>query len=235
MTEREAQRLTEIEAGEYVAVTVEDDGMGMTPETLGHAVEPFFTTKDVGQGSGLGLSQVYGFARQSGGQLEIVSALGSGTKVSLYLPTMSNRADRRPPVAPLPEEAENRGNVLVVEDDPDVLEIAIEAMRGFGYRVHYARDAHSALTILDSEPNIDLLFTDVVMPHGINGVELARNARQLRPEMRVLLSSGYPRASLEDREGLRDNMAFIAKPYSLAVLDEKLRALNGGPTLTLAH
>jgi len=221
-----AAELTEIVPGPFVVVTVRDTGEGMTPEVMNRAVEPFYTTKDVGRGSGLGLSQAYGFVRQSNGQMKIESQVGIGTSISLYLPrSTSAKAAEAEPDRPPTETS--RGTVLVVEDDPDVLEIAAAAVKSFGYEVHLAQDAETALTILQREPPIDCLFTDVVMPRGMNGVELAREARRLQPTLRILLASGYPRKALEEHEGVNDKMVLITKPYTLSALNEGLRAKYG--------
>lgn len=223
LDEDAARRLTGIGPGAFVRVTVRDSGHGMTPDVRERAVEPFFTTKDVGQGSGLGLSQVYGFVRQSNGQMRIESGPGQGTAIFLYLPRTLRAAEQDAEGAP--PGARGLGTVLVVEDDIDVLGIATEAVRSFGYTVHAARDARDALSILQRTPAIDVLFTDVVMPGGINGVQLAQDARRLQPNIRVLLASGYPREALTRREGVRDNVAFIAKPYTLAALSAQLAAI----------
>ena len=231
-----AASLTEITPGSYVKIVVRDTGEGMTPEVKAKAIEPFYTTKDVGRGSGLGLSQVYGFVRQSNGQMTITSEVGHGTSVTLYLPTstlhMSDVID-----LPQPSNNSSLGTILAVEDDPDVLEIAIEAIQSFGYNVYPAKDANNALRILQQDLSIDVLFTDIIMPPGINGVELARNALRLRPSLRILLASGYPRDALETYEVFaQTNMAFIRKPYTLSALNQQFGFLvrgspNEGPCL----
>jgi len=218
-----ASALTEIVPGPYVAVTVHDTGEGMTPEVKAKAVEPFFTTKDVGQGSGLGLSQAYGFVRQSNGQMKIESEIGAGTAISLYLPRSTGALVAEP--EPDRQVETSRGTVLVVEDDPDVLEVAAAAVRSFGYDVHFAADAPAALAMLQRGTPVDCLFTDVVMPKGMNGVELAHEARRLQPRLRVLLTSGYPRKALREREGIDESVAFITKPYTLSALSEQLNEL----------
>ncbi|TLU74246.1 hybrid sensor histidine kinase/response regulator [Lichenicoccus roseus] len=221
----DAIRVREIAPGRYVCVTVHDSGTGMTSEVRERAVEPFFTTKDVGAGSGLGLSQAYGFARQSEGQIEIESTPGTGTSVSLYLPHSNTIFVEEVEMDAPPVETSN-GTILVVEDDPDVLEIAVAAVESFGYRALAARDGAEALSILLSEKPVDLLFTDVVMPKGLSGVDLARDARLLQPRIPVLMASGYPREAIQEREDNNENMAFIAKPYTLTALNEKLDVLT---------
>ena len=195
---------------------------------MARAFEPFFTTKEVGKGSGLGLSQVYGFVTQSGGHVAIDSKPGAGTTVTLYLPAVSpaaaglriGQSDAKS--APMP------GRILVVEDDPEVLDVTVEMLRGFGYEVLTAPDGPSALAVLRRDAEIDVLFTDIVMPRGMNGVELAREARRLRPNVRVLLASGYPAAVLAADHGASDDgeFAFLGKPYRRAELADKLRALQ---------
>jgi CheY-like chemotaxis protein len=194
---------------------------------LSRIFEPFFTTKEVGKGTGLGLSQVYGFVTQSGGHAAIDSKLGAGTTVTLYLPVVSPAATglqtTRPDAVRAPA-----GRILVVEDDPEVLDVTVELLRGFGYEVLTAPDGPSALAVLRRDAEIDVLFTDIVMPRGINGVELAREARRLRPNVRVLLASGYPAAVLRADHGASDDgeFAFLGKPYRRAELADKLRTLQ---------
>lgn len=213
--ETRAASLGEIAAGSFVMLAVSDNGSGMSPETRAKAIEPFFTTKGPGRGTGLGLSQAYGFARQSGGQLEINSDLGRGATVRIFLPRL------------IPQGTANTdavSAVLLTEDDPDVLAITAETLRQLGYEVFTAKNAPEALAILNQGTPIDILFTDIVMPHGMNGIALAREARRLRPNIRVLLSSGYSR----DRTEPGENMEFIAKPYQMAELAQRLKALMPG-------
>jgi PAS domain S-box-containing protein len=227
LDESGASALAEIEPGPYVVVSVRDTGRGMSEEVRTRAIEPFYTTKDVGKGSGLGLSQVYGFARQSNGQLEIESNPGKGTTVRIYLPrsgaeaeigTLSNDGAGEKPGTP---------SVLVVEDDPDVLDVAVETVRSLGYQVSSAPNAWEALTILGhDDARIDVLFADVVMPKGMDGIELAREARRLRPKLQILLASGYTREGLRGRDGIAEDTVFLAKPYQRSVLAETLRQLT---------
>jgi PAS domain S-box-containing protein len=224
-----AKLMGDIPPGEYVKIAIADVGEGMAPEVQARVFEPFFTTKEVGKGSGLGLSQVYGFVAQSGGHVGIDSTLGAGTTVTLYLP-----AAARPSAEVEAAEAEGEatapgpGRILVVEDDPDVLDVTVETLRTMGYEVLTAPDGPSALAVLRRERDIDVLFTDVVMPRGMNGLELARQAARLRPEMRVLLASGYSMAALSSEHGLagQNEFAFLAKPYRGSELANKLRELE---------
>jgi two-component system NtrC family sensor kinase len=215
--------LAEIAYGHYIAISVIDNGEGMAPGVLSRVFEPFFTTKEIGRGSGLGLSQVYGFVKQSGGYIHIESEPGLGTRVHLYLPRASGAADFA--ASSLPEEpiAEQRGaTILVVEDEADVREVVAAELTNFGYRVLTAGDGREALEIIDSERDIDLLFSDVVMPRGMNGDDLAREARRRRPELRVLLTSGYPPAALHERPSLGE-FRVLRKPYRV---EELLRVIG---------
>jgi len=223
-----AAQLTEIAPGPYVRIVVRDTGEGMAPEVRARAIEPFYTTKDVGRGSGLGLSQVYGFVRQSNGQIQITSEVGEGTTVTIYLPRSNLGKSGAADITKQPNDDDHK-TILAVEDDPDVLEIAVEAIRSFGYSVYPARDATEALSILQHDLSVDVLFTDVILPPGINGVELAQNALRLRPSLRVLLASGYPRDALATQDVFaRTNMAFIRKPYKLSALNAQLESLVRG-------
>ncbi len=213
-----AKSLGEITAGSYVMIAVHDTGKGMTAETKAKAIEPFFTTKGPGKGSGLGLSQVFGFVRQSNGQIEIDSTLGKGTTVRMFLPRLNEDGTARGGSEATPRI----GTVLITEDDPDVLTIAVETLRSLGYEVYSAANASEALTILKRNTPIDVLFTDIVLPRGINGIELAREARRLRPEIRVLLASGYTRPGLQIDE---DAMHFIPKPYRVPELARQLEEM----------
>lgn len=210
-----AASLGDIAPGPFVMLAVSDNGEGMSADTKARAIEPFFTTKEPGRGTGLGLSQVYGFARQSGGQLEIDSVVGRGTTMRIFLPGL-------PPEGRA--TGSKRGKVLLAEDDSDVLTIAAETLRLMGYEVVTATNATEALAILQRDAAIDILFTDIVMPNGMNGIALAREARKLYPAIRVLLASGYSR----DRMGADEGMAFIAKPYQMVELARQLEALQSG-------
>jgi signal transduction histidine kinase/CheY-like chemotaxis protein len=215
----------EVTPGRYVMIAVSDSGSGMTPAVLARAFDPFFTTKEVGKGSGLGLSQVYGFAKTAGGYVKIFSELGIGTTVKLYLPQSSNRPtllESGAETASL-QSAGGRGTILVVEDDEDVLAVTAESLREFGYQVVTAANAARALEILRSDQPIDLLFSDVIIPGGINGAQLAVTARHVRPELKVLLASGYTAAALSLEHGLPDNLNLVGKPYQRDELAIKLR------------
>nr|WP_298719987.1 response regulator [uncultured Steroidobacter sp.] len=217
--------------GEYVVINVRDTGIGMAPEVLARAFEPFFTTKSVGQGTGLGLSQVYGFVRQSGGQVRITSADGAGTSIRIYLPAAR-------PDAQVPEDdyqcesslAAERETILVVEDDPDVRAFTVETVRELGYDVLEARDGVNALNLLRQTPpgDIDLLFSDVVLPGGINGQQLAQQAVLLHPRLKVLFATGYARDVIVHHGRLDPGVQLITKPFAFEDLAARIRSVLDG-------
>src|SRR5215472_2976995 len=220
----------ELTAGPYVMIAVSDSGSGMTPTVLQRAFDPFFTTKEVGKGSGLGLSQVYGFAKTAGGHVKIYSELGLGTTVKLYLPKSSDRPimpEIGPETASL-RPASGQETILVVEDDEDVLVVSAESLRELGYQVVTAGNAAEALEILRGDQAVELLLSDVIMPGGMNGVQLTVEARRIRPKLKVLLTSGYTAAALSLEHGLPDNMNVVEKPYRREDLARKLRLVIGG-------
>ncbi len=210
----------------WVQLIVSDTGVGMSPDVAERIFEPFFTTKEVGQGSGLGLSQVYGFVQQSGGQVSVVSTVGQGAQFVLTLPTVADPAQPSLPAPPAPTAQGGSERVLVVEDDSAVLEMAVAMFEALGYRVLTAEDGPKALAQLRSRRRIDLLFTDVVMPGGLSGIDLARKARDLRPGIGVLLTSGYL-GSATPAGG--DEFPLIDKPYERSALATKVRAILDGP------
>ncbi|USX12397.1 PAS domain S-box protein [Oxalobacteraceae bacterium OTU3CAMAD1] len=222
-----AGEVGQLAAGSYVRVAVSDTGMGMPPETLARAVEPFFTTKAVGKGTGLGLSQVYGLAQQCQGDLAISSVVGEGTTVALYFPAIVDANG---------EHASNGHSkaekVLLVDDQPDVLETAVALFSHLGYEVLSANNGVEALETLRGGGDIAILFTDVVMP-GIGGIELAQIARREFPNMKVILASGYTRSSLQDQGSELDSFDLIPKPYRLSDLIKILKSAHadkvGGP------
>ena len=220
----------EVPPGPYVMIAVSDSGAGMTPAVLARAFDPFFTTKEVGRGSGLGLSQVYGFAKTAGGHVKIYSELGIGTTVRLYLPKSSDRPimpEIGSEIAPT-RAASGQGTILIVEDDEDVLVVAAESLGELGYQVITAGNAAQALEILRGDQPVDLLLSDVIMPGGMNGAQLAIEARRIRPELKVLLTSGYTAAALSLEHGLPDNLNVVEKPYRREELANKLKLVIGG-------
>jgi PAS domain S-box-containing protein len=213
----------EIAQGQYVAICVSDTGSGMAKEVAARAFEPFFTTKELGQGTGLGLSQVYGFVKQSGGHVKIYSEPGQGTTVKMYFPRLVQRTLEQEADDDLPVAEGGSETILVVEDDPDVRAYLLETLRGLKYRAIPANNAQAALHVLvdDSKP-IDLLLTDVVMP-GLNGRELGRRARVLRPKLPVLYMTGYSRNAVMHQGRLDEGVDLIQKPISQGQLATRIR------------
>ncbi|MDF3814111.1 MULTISPECIES: PAS domain-containing sensor histidine kinase [Rhodopseudomonas] len=213
----------EVRPGQYVLLAITDNGDGMSQETLNHAFEPFYTTKDVGKGSGLGLSMVYGFVKQSNGHVAIYSDPGFGTTIRIYLPAQRGDAEASPGQAPIAQSyACGDEVVLVVEDDPFVRSYAVMCLRSLGYIVIAATDGVDALRKLGADVNIDVLFTDVVLPGSIDGFELANLARSQRPDLRVLLTSGYAHDSTAT--SLRtDDAVLLNKPYRKEDLAQRMR------------
>ncbi|HEY7608653.1 MAG TPA: CHASE3 domain-containing protein [Alphaproteobacteria bacterium] len=216
--------------GEYVMVAVTDTGSGMAPEVAERAFEPFFTTKETGKGTGLGLSMVYGFVKQSQGHVKIYSELGHGTSIKIYLPR-SNVAAETGAVAEEAAASLPRGTerVLLVEDNPGVREAAEKTLAELGYSVHAVADAAAAMAWLENGEKIDLLFTDLVMPGAMNGRELAEAALARRPGLKVLLTTGYAEAAIQNGGGPAQHAHLIGKPYRKADLARMLRrALGNG-------
>ncbi|MEA3125381.1 MAG: hypothetical protein QOD67_2400 [Caballeronia sp.] len=207
--------------GSYVRVSVADTGTGMPPAVVARAFEPFFTTKEIGKGTGLGLSQVYGFIAQSGGDVVIDSEEGVGTTISMYLPVVEGEPEERSATAD-----ERVDTVLIVEDEPDVLDAAAQLFRSIGYEVVTTTNGVDAMAILKRRSDIDILFTDVVMPKGMTGIQLARQAREFRADLKVILASGFPLPALREQYGRIDDFAFVVKPYLLAELAKALRAAH---------
>ena len=200
----------------------------MTPDVQRRAFEPFFTTKDVGKGTGLGLAQIYGFAKQSGGTATLESALGQGTTVSLYLPRALAEAGEETPAPTEPRVTEGRGKtVLVVEDQPDVREVIEMFLSDLGYRILTAPDGVAAQKVLAGDEPVDLLLTDVVMPNGVSGIDLALGARRLRQDLKVVLVSGYPRDMQNRADGFSE-MIFLEKPFRQAELAATISRVLAG-------
>jgi signal transduction histidine kinase/CheY-like chemotaxis protein len=214
---------------EFVAIAVRDSGVGMSKETLAQAFEPFFTTKDIGQGTGLGLSQVFGFAKQSGGDVDIESRPGDGTTVTIRLPRTAAAA----PETSTPQESATLAEIatiLVVDDEDDVRRYSVESLRELGYRVVHAPDAARALKLLNETPDIRLLFSDVGLPGGLNGRQLAEEARRSRPDLKVLLTTGYAGDALVRGGRLEPGLQLLAKPFTYGALAAKVQAIleDGG-------
>ena len=222
--------LEPVKAGDYVMLAVSDNGAGMSPRVLAKAFDPFFTTKPIGQGTGLGLSMIYGFAQQSGGHVTLSSQPGLGTCVRLYLPRLHNAAPLEEALmgsaqAPCARAGES---VVVVEDDPAVRMLVLDVLSELGYSAHEAVDAPGALALLESELRVDLLVTDVGLP-GMNGRQLAEIARQHRPGLKVLFMTGYAEKAAERQGFLDEGMDLVTKPFSIDLLAIKIRRMIGQP------
>ena len=196
---------------------------------IARAFEPFFTTKDVGHGTGLGLSQVYGFVKQSGGHVKIYSEVGQGTSVKIYLPRLNDavRVETVEEVVSAPEAAEEE-TILVLEDDDDVRAYSVETLRELGYRVIEAHDGPSALRLLERQFRVDLLFTDVVLPGGMTGAQVAAKAREAKPDLKVLFTTGYARNAIVHHGRLDPGVQLITKPFSMADLATRVRDVLDG-------
>jgi CheY-like chemotaxis protein len=209
---------------------VSDTGTGMTPEVAGRAFEPFYTTKAEGQGTGLGLSQVFGFVKQSGGHVKIYSEPGQGTTVKIYLPRHlgAPQVDTPDGAAPLDVPRSQGETVLVVEDHEEVRNYAADALTHLGYRVVAAADASTAIALLAEDPAIVLLFTDVGLPGGMNGRQLADEAKRRRPGLRVLFTTAYARNAISHHGVLDHGVHLLPKPYTVETLGRKLRDVMHG-------
>ena len=213
-----------ITRGEYVMVAVSDTGSGMSSEVIEQAFEPFFTTKPEGRGTGLGLSMVYGFVKQSGGHINIESALGQGSTIKLYLPRSGQAEEALEEAGSIPAIGGNE-MILVAEDDEHVRETVVAMLSDLGYRVLKAKDAQSALSIIESGMPIDLLFTDVIMPGPMKSTELARKARERMPNLAVLFTSGYTEDAFGNPGPVSESVDLLSKPYSRDTLAIKLRQM----------
>jgi CheY-like chemotaxis protein len=209
--------------GDYVVLSVADTGHGMPPEVQARAFEPFFTTKPAGKGSGLGLATIYGFARQSGGNVTIYSEVGKGTTVNIYLPRAGERTEREAGTEPAADGGKGE-RVLVVEDDDRVRRLTVLRLTELGYRVLEAGHGAAALTILSETPDIDIVFSDLVMPGGISGFDLARQVRERYPGTLVILTSGYSAELLNQDEVAELGLKVLRKPYRQADLARAFRA-----------
>ena len=217
-----AQAHAEVEPGQYVMLAVSDTGTGMLPEVIERAFEPFFTTKREGEGTGLGLSMVYGFVKQSGGHVKIYSEPGHGTSIKIYLPRTHQPEASVPDLKAGPVVGGSE-TILVVEDDPEVQHTTVETLSSLGYKVLRANDGQSALSILQSGLAIDLLFTDVVMPGPLRSPDLARQAKLLLPDIAVLFTSGYTQNAIVHGGRLDPGVELLSKPYRREDLARKIR------------
>ena len=213
-------------AGDYVEISVTDTGAGMPPDVLSRIFEPFFTTKESGKGTGLGLSMVFGFVKQSGGHIKAYSEVGVGTCMRVYLPRAHGAQIPTPAPAVAPPAASPRQElILVVEDNDAIRQVVLLQLAKLGYRTLEAESAAAALQLIDSGAAIDLLFTDIVMPGGVSGHVLAREARAKRPGLKVLFTSGFPGALLAEADGLVTSESVLGKPYRSLELAQKIRAV----------
>jgi PAS domain S-box-containing protein len=222
-----AAREREMERGQYVAICVTDTGSGMSADVMARAFDPFFTTKPTGQGTGLGLSMVYGFARQSNGQVRLYSEAGHGTTVKIYLPRHSGKVrdqDLKPEEGEVPR-AEKGETVLVVDDEPTIRMLIGDTLAELGYRGIEVADAESALKVLESDVNIDLLVTDVGLPNGMSGKEMVDVARVARPKLKVLFITGYADNAAITNGRLEPGMQVMSKPFSMDKLAARIRAI----------
>lgn len=210
--------IEDLPVGNYVEVNVTDSGSGISREHLQHVLEPFFTTKEVGKGSGLGLSQVFGFVKQSGGTLTVKSEVGTGTSVSMLFPALDDETILADAVD------ESSDAVLVVEDEPDLLWATSQIFKTLGYEVYEASSGEQALEILRKGSKISLMFTDILMPGGMNGIALARKLRESNRNIQIILASGYPLPALKEEHGDLDEFQFLNKPYSVADIAKAIRS-----------
>jgi CheY-like chemotaxis protein/anti-sigma regulatory factor (Ser/Thr protein kinase) len=205
------------DAGDQVAVSVEDTGSGIAPDVLGKIFDPFFTTKPIGKGTGLGLSQVHGFAHQAGGTVEIESELDKGTKVTVLLPRGSAHPKA---IVQNVADAGGSGTVLLVEDNPEVASVSCSLLEQLGYTVRRVSDAETALREVERD-GIDLIFSDIIMPGKLDGLGLARRLKEIRPDLPILLTTGYSDAA----SNVRGNFPILRKPYEIHELSRAIAKL----------
>jgi PAS domain S-box-containing protein len=227
LDETYAAAYQDVAAGQYVMIAVSDTGSGMSKEVAEKAFEPFFTTKEVGQGTGLRLPQVYGFVKQSGGHVKIYSEPGEGTTVKLYLPRLvaGDAASEVTPDARTAADQSRDATILLVEDDDDVRHYSADILRKLGYRVMEALDGPTALSVLSAEPRVALLFTDVGLPGGLNGRQLADEARERHPDIKVLFTTGYARNAIFHQGRLDPGVELILKPFTASGLAAKINQI----------
>ncbi|WAJ31354.1 PAS domain S-box protein [Jeongeupella avenae] len=221
-----AARERDLPPGQYLSMCVSDNGTGMSPDVIERAFDPFFTTKPIGVGTGLGLSMIYGFARQSGGQVRIYSEVGSGTMVCVYLPRHHEEEVVEPEVVPALPRVDSRGKtVLVVDDEPLVRMLVVDAVEDLGFTAIEAGDGPQALKVLRSDTAIDLLVTDVGLPNGMNGRQVADAARELRPDLKVLFVTGYAENAVLSHGHLDPGMQVVTKPFDMTVLSNRIQGM----------
>ncbi len=224
----------DLPAGQYLALSVTDTGTGMTPDVMERVFEPFFTTKPLGEGTGLGLSMIYGFAQQSGGQVRITSEVGKGTTVTVYLPRHHGEinGERGQPGKAMLPRAEQGETVLIVDDEPTVRMLVTDILEDLGYTAIEAGDSVAGLRVLKSEVRIDLLVTDVGLPGGMNGRQMADAARVARPDLKVLFITGYAEKSVIGNGHLAPGMAVLTKPFPVETMAARIRSMINGARLS---
>jgi CheY-like chemotaxis protein len=228
--EQHADFHSELPPGEYVQLSISDSGTGMPPDVRDRVFEPFFTTKEKGRGTGLGLAMVYGFVKQSGGHVTIYSEVGHGTTINLYLPRADGASVEDAAGAKKADtDTRARETILVVEDDERVRQLTIKRLKLIGYQVLEAHDGPSALEMLRRGDEVDLVFTDLIMPGGLSGREVAIRAREMKPGIKVLLTSGYAEELVHGDELQRERLKVLRKPYQQADLVAALRDVLGEP------
>lgn len=216
----------ELPPGQYVSLCVSDTGTGMTPEVIARAFDPFFTTKPLGEGTGLGLSMIYGFVRQSGGQVRIYSEVGAGTTMCIYLPRHMGTVAETPEPEPMQIELGGHGEtVLVIDDEASVRSLIVDVLTDGGYHVIEAADGPSGLKVLQSDLRIDLLITDVGLPGGMNGRQVADAGRVHRPRLKILFITGYAENAVVGNGLLGQDMHVITKPFGIEAIANKIRDL----------
>lgn len=219
-----AEALSELVPGKYLMLAVSDTGTGISAEDMEHVFEPFFTTKDVGSGTGLGLSMVYGFAKQSGGHASIYSEVGKGTTVKIYLPQTDHVEKEQDKIEQQTFKTGN-GVILVVEDDPDMRSLTVALLNNMGYQVQSAKDGPTALSMLEDIGQLDVLLSDIVLPGGLNGVELAKEIKEIKPDIKTLFMSGYTENAFSQSNILQEDAILLEKPFRQVQLAEKISYL----------
>ena len=227
--EAEAVLGLHVQAGDYVLLSVTDTGTGMAPEVIEHAFEPFFTTKPLGEGTGLGLSMIHGFMKQSGGYVTIDSRVGTGTTIKLYLPRHAAGETPAPDIMPpaLPQANRKQSTVLVVDDEPALRDMLTDMLGHLGYASLAAADGQEGLSLIEATPHIDLLVTDIGLPGGMNGRQLANAARRCRPDLKVLFITGYAEQSVIGKEALPPDMEVLVKPFAMDAFFGMVNRMTG--------
>jgi PAS domain S-box-containing protein len=228
--QEDVQNFAGLPPGRYACISVTDNGCGMPADIMNRVMDPFFTTKDEGKGTGLGLSTVYGFVKQSGGTVRLYSEEGVGTTIRLYFPAVEEGVDERQRGSSRALDRGGKEVILVVEDRPEVGDLAQAFLEDYGYKVLRALSGREALDVLEKHGQVDMLFSDLIMPGGMNGVVLAREARRRQPRLKILLTTGYAEASVERVEAGGSEFEIINKPYRWQELGRKVRMVLDGPT-----